>query len=667
MIVIFRRALLLLVLLAIVPRAARADEGDSPETEAQRLAHIVGYTASDYGGAVQKGAIVNQVEYDEQLTLLGDAAKIATKIQPRVPQSEGQVDLPAKVEKVRALVAAKAPEEQVGVAVEDVRSALTRAFHLVEAPNAPPDPMRGKVLFIEHCATCHGQTGLADTPRAASLDPRPANFHDPRIADPLTPLKVVGTVRFGISGTAMVPFTFLNDADRWALGFYVTSLRHGAVPANDSPTYTVAELALRSDAQLREELKVAGIAEGRFESILADLRKRAPYEDRVGKNPLSLARVKLDRARTALAHGDRSIARTNLVDAYLEGIEPVEGSLRALDGSLVTALEEHFVALRSRLEGGAPPEELEAEVAALLRDLTRAELILATPAEGRSFLSTAVSSGGILLREGVEAALLIAALLGIATQAMMGTEPTTPSPSQPPPLSPADRKRYVHYGWSSALLLGAVTWFVSSRLITLSGASRELIEGITALLATLVLFYVSWSLLAKKEVARWMKFLRAQVSPRRAALSLFGVSFLAAYREAFETVLFYQALLSSKASASAALVGALGGAALLAALVFAYTRAGRFAPPQVFFKVSSYLLYALAVVFAGQGIAALQLTGHLPIHTLPIPSIPALGIHPTVETCAMQGLLVVLALAGLYAERKNAAPAQPVPAKTSPA
>src|SRR6185312_16747942 len=168
-------------------------------------------------------------------------------------------------------------------------------------------------------------------------------------------------------------------------------------------------------------------------------------------------------------------------------------------------------------------------------------LLLARPQE-RGFVSTAISSGGILLREGVEAALLIAALLGIATQAGLG-----------------DRKRWIHAGYLSALALGLITWFASSRLIAVSGAKREMIEGVTALLATLVLFYVSFSLLAKKEVARWMKFLRAQVSPRRAAASLFGVAFLAAYREAFETVLFYQALLSSNASTAAALVGALGG------------------------------------------------------------------------------------------------------------
>src|SRR4029079_19056357 len=170
----------------------------------------------------------------------------------------------------------------------------------------------------------------------------------------------------------------------------------------------------------------------------------------------------------------------------------------------------------------------------------------------------------------------------------------------------------------------------------ISGARRELIEGVTALLAMSVLFYVSYSLFAKREVARWMKFLREQVTPRRAALSLFGVAFLAAYREAFETVLFYQALMASNAPAGAAIIGALCGAVVLVILVAAYSRAGKFTPPQIFFRVSSYLLYGLAVIFAGQGIAALQTVGVLPLHGIGTFRLTALGIHPTIETWAVQ-------------------------------
>ncbi|MCC6555487.1 MAG: FTR1 family protein, partial [Polyangiaceae bacterium] len=265
---------------------------------------------------------------------------------------------------------------------------------------------------------------------------------------------------------------------------------------------------------------------------------------------------------------------------------------------------------------------------------------------------TAISSAGIILREGVEAALLIAALLGLAAQAGL-----------------SDQRRYVHLGWGVALVLGVLTWIASARLITLSGASRELIEGVTALLATAVLFYVSYSLLARREIARWMRFLKEQISPRKAALSLFLVSLLAAYREAFETVLFYQALLASDAPAAAALAGAAGGALALVALVLAYTRAGRFAPPQLFFRASSYLLYGLAVVVAGQGVAALQMAGKVPVHPVGLPSVPALGLFPTVETLAAQLLLLALAVLGAAVQRRRAPaggpPGEPGPAPSS--
>ena len=99
-------------------------------------------------------------------------------------------------------------------------------------------------------------------------------------------------------------------------------------------------------------------------------------------------------------------------------------------------------------------------------------------------------------------------------------------------------------------------------------------------------------------------------------------------------------------------------------IVLVYSRAGRFAPPQVFFKVSSYLLYALAVVFIGQGIAALQLTGTAPIHPIAIPSVPALGIHPTVETCAAQLVLIALAALAAILNARKSTPAAPRPSSS---
>ncbi|WP_433936149.1 FTR1 family protein [Sorangium cellulosum] len=645
-----QRMLAFLCLAAVLLGAplARADQGDPPEIEAQRLVHILGYIGADYGGSVANGVVTVPDEYAEQLSLAADGAKIAARIQTAIPP-ERQLDLSARIAKLRELLDQKAPPADVVALITGLRAELVGAFQIEEAPRAAPNAARGKSLYQEHCATCHGETGRADTARAATLTPRPVNFHDPERGEAIAPYRVVSTVRFGVDGTAMVPFTFLSDADRWDLAFFITGLRHADVapaPAGVAPAYTLAELAARTDADLRAELRSAGVPADTEAAVLADLRLRAPYEDRAARTPLGLVRVKIERARQAIARGDRDVARGNLIDAYLEGIEPIEAPLRAADASLAAALEARSMELRGHLERGASPAELGAAMDALLRDVGRAESLLSPAAAPKSFASTALSSAGIILREGVEAALLIAALLGLAAQAGL-----------------ADKRRFVHLGWITALGLGVLTWIASARIVAISGAQRELIEGVTALLATAVLFYVSYSLLAKREVARWMRFLKAQISPRRAALSLFGVSMLAAYREAFETVLFYQALLASNASATAALAGAVGGAVVLVAVVAAYTRAGRFAPPQVFFRISSYLLYALAVIFAGQGVAALQMAGKVPVHALPFGGVPALGIFPTVETLAAQLVLVIFALIGILAERRhaNAAPKPPAP------
>ncbi|HVK65963.1 MAG TPA: FTR1 family protein, partial [Polyangium sp.] len=353
--------------------------------------------------------------------------------------------------------------------------------------------------------------------------------------------------------------------------------------------------------------------------------------------------------RVALQRGDREGAKGQIIDSYLEGVEPVEAQLKSMDAGVVARIEDHYMGLRAALDRGETPADLNASISRTLAELTAAESRLKEGAKQTSFVSTAISSGGIVVREGVEAALLVAALLGLAAQA-----------------GHADKKRYVHAGWALAILLGVLTFLLSLRLVTISGAKRELIEGITALLATAVLFYVSYSLLAKREVQRWMRFLKEHISPRKAALSLFGVSFLAAYREAFETVLFYQALLASDASSLAAVVGAAVGAVVLVIIVAAYTRAGRFAPPQVFFRISSYLLYGLAVVFIGQGLSALQMAGVVPAHRVGLPSVPVVGFYPTLETITAQLSLLALAV-GAYVWNKRSPAAGPPPRGATPA
>ena len=103
----------------------------------------------------------------------------------------------------------------------------------------------------------------------------------------------------------------------------------------------------------------------------------------------------------------------------------------------------------------------------------------------------------------------------------------------------------MHAGWIAALALGGVTWLAASYLITLSGADREITEGVTALLAAAMLLYVGFWMHRHAHAARWKAFIETRMTSAlsgRTMWALGSISFLAVYREAFETVLFYQAL-----------------------------------------------------------------------------------------------------------------------------
>lgn len=633
-----RPALALLTFLAaiLVARGALASTPADVAIEAQQVAHLLDYVGSDYGGAVEEGRVVDEGELAEQLAILDDAAKILASLAARSADPADQA-LVSRVQALRRLIDAHAPEEEVTRATGEARDAIAARFDLKESPDRPPSRERGQELYAARCASCHGGDGRADTNAAKALEPRPTNFHEPRVAGSLSPYRVFTTVRYGVPNTAMVPFTDLSDDDRWNLAFWVASLDHmpPAEPDRDARFVTLAELAMRSDDELRAELRASGIADAAVERALADLRTFAPYESARGGSTLPLARASLLRVTPLYRKRDYGGARRRLLDAYLDGVEPAEAPIRAKDAMLARAIEGSFQALRGAIEQRASDEEIERLSLAMLADVGRAERLLGDDAASGSFWSTALTSAGIALREGVEAALLVAALLAVVTRSGQG-----------------ERRRYVHLGWALALVAGLLTWLASTRLVAMSGAHREMTEGVTALLAAAVLFYVSYWLLAQREVARWMTFLREKASGRRAALSLFGVAFLAVYREAFETVLFYQALVSQPGAGPAAVTGIVIGVVALVVLVLAYNRAGRFAPPRAFFTVSSLLLYALAIVFSGQGIAALQTTGTLPLHPVALPHLPVLGVYPTIETYAVQLALVAAAVVAAIMTRR---------------
>jgi high-affinity iron transporter len=262
--------------------------------------------------------------------------------------------------------------------------------------------------------------------------------------------------------------------------------------------------------------------------------------------------------------------------------------------------------------------------------LDEAEAALAPEAE--SGLATFLGAFAILLREGLEALLVVIAMIAFLRKA-----------GRPEAL------RYVHGGWIAALAAGLATWVVATYAIGISGASREMTEGFGALIAALVLLSVGVWMHGKSQAAEWRRYIAEKMQgalSRGSAWFLFGLAFLVVYREVFETILFYAALWN-EGNGGTILAGALAASLLLAIIAVAMLRFSRKLPITEFFRYSAILIAILAVVLIGKGIGALQEAGLVPVTPLAgVPRIDLLGLVPTAEAIAAQLLMIVALIVG---------------------
>ena len=239
-----------------------------------------------------------------------------------------------------------------------------------------------------------------------------------------------------------------------------------------------------------------------------------------------------------------------------------------------------------------------------------------------------VNSALIILREGLEAALILAAI--IAMLKVMGATHAI---------------RYIHFGWILALVAGGLTWLAAQTVLTFSGQHRESMEGFISIFAAVALFYVGYWLHTRTEAKRWRAFIQDKVQDvltSKRIIGLVGISFFTVYREAFEVVLFYQALwLQNESNYHGIIGGFVAGVVALLAATLAILKLGLRIPLKHFFGATGALLYIMAFIFAGNGIKELQAAGWVPSTPLNFPpQLPLVGIYPTVETLAAQGLML---------------------------
>lgn len=579
---------LLAVVVAVFFLAFRGDSAQETATRQQatapqRLVAILQYLGHDYPAAV---ASRDSGELAEQKSLAADA----TTIVERMPNGQA---FAARISSIDARVRQGSDPVQISADCASVVDDIVATTGISRMPSTPPDLGQGARLFAETCATCHGPAGQGDGPAAAALNPRPASFRSSETMAEFTPFRAFNVIRFGVKGTAMPSFDALDDKQRWALAFYVFSLRQ---PGCDHvpPRASLDSLANRSDEDLARSYGATEVA---------CLRRSMRELDAPAL--LATARVRVGQAAQLGRRGDESGAEKVILDAYLGDIEPIEPWLRARAPEALTALEASFTATRTAFHDRDPGARDDAVRLMALLDRASGTGARATTTKMSAFWFSLL----IIVREGFEAAVIVAALLAVLKKRKQ-----------------VSRARFVHAGWTSAIVIGALAFALGRK--ALAGAMDEKLEGCLAFVAAAMLLNAALWLNARGTTRKTMGDLRARTSGAldSGAFALFGISFLAVFRESFETAVFLEAL--SIDAPSSVVWGACAGTVLLIALVVGVSRLGLRLPMQALFKGSTVVLFATAVVLLGQGIHAFEVVGLLPSHAMPFLRIEFLGIYP---------------------------------------
>ena len=366
--------------------------------------------------------------------------------------------------------------------------------------------------------------------------------------------------------------------------------------------------------------------------------------------------VILDQAYEAAAADKGDEGATLVNNAYYQYYEKLgfeKNVMNAISGDRVSQVEYQFKMTRKTMRDGGSDKEIKQLVDDLKSWLVKDAAILDSGASGNvnGFTKLVTSSAGqaflILIREGLEALLVVAAVIAYLVK--------------------SGNKRFTKW-----IYLGVIAGLAGSGLVAVlftflfggSGPIQEISEGVCALIATLMLLWTSNWMLNKSSVEAWNNYIRnkteAVVAGAQSKVesgqclglgmvtSLAMLSFLAVFREGAETVIFYESIYSMSQDAHGMWVGGLTAAAVLIVIFLILRFTSVKIPIGPFFLVTSILMAALVVIFAGGGIHAL-IEGDLIEGTYLsiVPTNDWIGLYPYVETIAAQ-VIAAIAVVALF-------------------
>ena len=614
------------LMLPVLALCSLTVSANSPEGASQAL-HLIDYIGADYPPTVEDGKVIDETEYREQLEFL----TVLKGLIEGLPERPERAELARGVNALQAAIEKREDGTAVAREARQLGARLAVAYEVSQAPAITPDPTRGAPLYAQHCSVCHGETGAGDGPASLGMTPPPANLRDVQRLDRLSLYAIYNTLGLGVEGTDMPSFADqLDERQRWDLATYIAGLSADPAAAKADKTYNLADLARQTPNEVLA-------AEG--PEATATFRAQRAQPPQVKRGPAQLldyTSATLDKSLAAYRAGDREQAYDLSVAAYLEGFELVESSLDNVDANVRKNTEKALMAYRQSLQDGLPIEQVEQRLDAAKALLKESAGLLGS--DGLSWTLSYISGLLILLREGLEAILVLAAILAFLRNT--GQQSAV---------------RSVNIGWGLALVAGLATWALAAYVIDVSGAQRELLEGCTALFASVMVLWLGVWMHDRRHAAAWQDYIKSSLVSGGGRFGFAILAFFSVYRELFEVILFYETLWlqAGPAGHNAVLAGGATALVLLMGLAWIILRGSAKLPLALFFSINAALLCALSVVFAGHGVKALQEAGIFGTRPVAFFDFDWLGIHADAYSLAAQAVAIV-AIIVLYSRSKMA-------------
>jgi len=457
------------------------------------------------------------------------------------------------------------------------------------------------------------------------MTPAPTDLRDASRLDRLSLYAIYSTLGQGIEGTDMPAFADqLDDRQRWDLATYIASFSSTPATASADKSYNIADLARQTPAEVQAVEGPQAAATFRAQRAQPPQVKRGPAQ------LLDYTAATLDKSIAAYRAGEHDQAYDLSVAAYLEGFELVESSLDNIDANVRKDTEKSLMAYRQSLQDGLSVSEVEQRLDVAKDKLKASADLLGS--DGLSWSLSYISGLLILLREGLEAILVLAAILAFLRNT--GQQAAV---------------RSVNVGWGLAFLAGLGTWALAAYVIDVSGSQRELLEGATALFASVMVLWLGVWMHDRRHAAAWQDYIKTSLVGGGGRFGFATLAFFSVYRELFEVILFYETLWlqAGPAGHNAVLAGGATAVVLLVGLAWVILRGSAKLPLALFFSINAGLLCALSVVFAGHGVKALQEAGIFGTRPVPFFDFDWLGIHADAYSLSAQAVAII-AIVVLY-------------------